>query len=92
MNIAFVKRVVNGVTYARVELTRLGHLEFEKTLKGTAESIEDFLHMEDCQVIPNMDKTGWEKLIKFMLENPKAKQAFQATTSWIWIKGKISNQ
>jgi len=42
MNLAFIKKEINGVIYSRVELTSLGHLDFAKTLERTDESVEDF--------------------------------------------------
>lgn len=92
MNIAFIKKVVNGVTYSRAELTPLGNLEFAKTLKGTDEELEDFLYMEDCQRIPNMNKQGWEDVVRLAQTNPQATQALQSLVSWVRIKGILSNQ
>ena len=90
MNLAFIIKKINGVIYSRVELTSLGHLDFAKTLEGTDESVEDFLYMNDCQTIPNMDKDGWNQLSNTLLENSAMKQAFQSVSSWIRIKGMIS--
>lgn len=75
-----------------MELTSLGHLDFAKTLEGTDESVEDFLHMEDCQTIPNMNKDGWNQLTNTLLKNESMKQAFQSVSSWIRIKGMISRK
>jgi len=92
MNIAFIKKVINGVTYSRVELTPLGNLEFAETLKETNEELEDFLYMEHCQTIPNMNKQGWEDVVKLAQTNPQAAQALQSLVSWVRIKGILSNQ
>ena len=81
---------INDVIYSRVELTSLGHPEFAKTLEGTDELVEDFLYMEDCQTIPNMDKDGWNQLSDTLLKNENMKRAFQSVSSWIRIKGIIS--
>jgi hypothetical protein len=92
MNLAFIIKKINGVIYSRVELTSLGHLDFTKTLEGTDESVEDFLHMEDCQTIPNMNKDGWNQLANTLLKNESMRQAFQSVSSWIRIKGMISRK
>jgi len=90
MNLAFITKKINGIIYSRVELTSLGRLDFAKTLEGTDEFIEDFLHMEYCQTIPNMDKEGWNQLSNTLLENSAMRQAFQSVSSWTRIKGMIS--